>query len=104
MNTINDKLVRELQSLMTDFEALAKSALSAAGEQAGNAAEELGQGLARARERLTEFERDAVHGVRHGARKTDGYVRDRPWMAIGIAAAAAFLLGVVAARRGQSDE
>ena len=104
MNTINDKLVHELRQLMADFEALAKSALSAAGEEAGSAVEELSHGLARARERLAELENDAVHGVGHGARKTNSYVRDRPWMAVGIAAAAAFLLGVMAARRGRSEE
>jgi ElaB/YqjD/DUF883 family membrane-anchored ribosome-binding protein len=103
MNAVNDKLVPELQKLLADFEALAKSALEAAGEQAGKAAEELGSGLAQARERLTDLEKDAAHGVRHGARRADSYVHDRPWMAIGIAAAAAFLLGVAAARRGRSD-
>ncbi len=77
VSALNDKLVDELQKVMAEFEVLAKSAISAAGEHAG----------------------DVAHEVKLGAHKTDSYIHDRPWMAIGIAAAAAFLLGVALARR-----
>ncbi len=73
----NEHIAGELQKLVAEFEALAKTALASAGEQAGNAADEL----------------------HHGVQVTDRYVRDRPWVVIGIAAVTAFLVGVAVARR-----
>jgi ElaB/YqjD/DUF883 family membrane-anchored ribosome-binding protein len=99
MNSPNIRVVDELQKMLADFEVLAKAAMAAAGDQAGGAAEELSSSLNAARARLAEFEMNVGHQFKHGARKADGYVHDRPWMAVGIAAAAAFLLGVAVARR-----
>jgi ElaB/YqjD/DUF883 family membrane-anchored ribosome-binding protein len=94
-----ETVVDELHKLIAEFEGMAKSALAAAGQQAGGVAEELSAGLKTARERLTEFEQDVGHELKHGAHAADRHVRERPWMAIGIAAAAAFLIGVAVARR-----
>ena len=99
MKTQTGQVVGELQKLLAEFEALAKSALEAAGDKAGNAAEELGTGLNAARERLADLEEDLGQQVKHGVSTTDRYVRDRPWMAVGIAAAVAFVLGVAVSRK-----
>ena len=59
-------LMGELQKLIAEFEVLAKSALA-------------------------EIEKNLGHEFRLGTHQADRYVRDRPWLVVGIAAAAAFL-------------
>jgi ElaB/YqjD/DUF883 family membrane-anchored ribosome-binding protein len=102
MGASNVKLVEELQAVMAEFEVLAKAALGAAGDQAGDAAADLSRGLSQARERLAAFEQDMGQQLKHHAHKADSYAHERPWLAIGIAAAAAFLLGIVVARRDRT--
>jgi ElaB/YqjD/DUF883 family membrane-anchored ribosome-binding protein len=97
-----ERVLEDLQQLVAQFEELVKGSLSGAGEQVGDTSERLQSGLRRARERLASFEREL--GREFGefgasARAADQYVRDHAWTAIGIAAAAAFLVGLIAARR-----
>jgi ElaB/YqjD/DUF883 family membrane-anchored ribosome-binding protein len=65
----------------------------------GEAGEKLSARLAEARERLEAVEDRVMTDVKRSARGADRLVRDNPWPAIGIAAAAAFLLGVLLSRR-----
>lgn len=65
------QLKDDLQQIAREFESLMKSTLGAIGSR--------------------EF--------RHGARVADRYVRDNTWAAVAVAAAAAFLVGVLMMRR-----
>lgn len=94
-----ERTLNDLNKLIGDIESLFKGAAGMAAEQVGEAGEKLSAGLAEARERLEAVEDKLKDGVRQGARRADRYVRDNPWPAIGIAAAAAFVFGLVLSRR-----
>jgi ElaB/YqjD/DUF883 family membrane-anchored ribosome-binding protein len=99
MSSNTERTLNDINRLIGDLESLLKGAAGAAAEQAGEAGEKLSAGLAEARERLEAVEDRVRDGVKHGVRRADRYVRDNPWPAIGIAAAAAFLVGVLISRR-----
>jgi ElaB/YqjD/DUF883 family membrane-anchored ribosome-binding protein len=99
MSNHAERLLDDLQQLVAQFEELAKSSLGGAEAHVGESAERLQAGIRRARERLERFEKEFGRGLKDGAHAAEHYVREQPWKAIGIAAAAAFLLGLLAARR-----
>jgi len=94
-----ERMLEELQQLVAQFEELAKGSLGGAGEQLGDTSERLQAGIRRARERLASFEKELARELGDSARATDRYVHDHVWTAIGVAAAAAFVFGLMAARR-----
>ncbi|MFO1504061.1 MAG: DUF883 family protein [Steroidobacteraceae bacterium] len=94
-----ERTLNDLNKLIGDLESLLKGAAGAAAEHAGEAREKLSAGLADARERLEAVEDKVRVGVKRTARDADRYVRDNPWPAIGVAAAVAFVLGVLVSRR-----
>jgi ElaB/YqjD/DUF883 family membrane-anchored ribosome-binding protein len=94
-----ERVLDELQQLVKQFEELVKGSLGGAGEQLGDTSERLQAGIRRARERLASFEKELGREFGDSARTADRYVHDHVWTAIGVAAAAAFLFGVLAARR-----
>ena len=55
--------------------------------------------LLRAKLKLQEIEGEAVDRAKVAARATDEYVRGNPWQAVGIAAAAGLLVGLLMNRR-----
>jgi ElaB/YqjD/DUF883 family membrane-anchored ribosome-binding protein len=81
-------LIDDLQQLVSEFEKLVKAARGAIGDQGDDVAEQVRESLVDARDRL-----------RAGARAFDGYLRDNTWAALAVAAAAAFMVGVLMARR-----
>src|ERR1700690_755792 len=99
MNGHAERVLDDLQQLIAQFEELVKGSLSGAGEQVGDTSERLQAGIRRAREGLASFEKELGREMGEGARAADRYVRDHAWAAIGITAAAAFLFGLLAARR-----
>ena len=49
--------------------------------------------------KLGEAERAALEQAKKAAKVTDEYVQDNPWRAVGIAAVAGLVLGVLISRR-----
>lgn len=95
----SEQVLGDLQKVIGEFEDLVKTIVGAVGEKAEDATEELQANLNRARERINDFEKHAGAGFKQGARAADRYVHENAWTAVGVAAAAAFLLGVLAASR-----
>jgi len=69
------------------------------GEATVSAAERVGESLDQGREALAEMQAIVAERTRECMHNTDVYVRDNPWQAVGIAAGAGVILGLLLARR-----
>ena len=90
-----EKLVQDLRVLVADAEALLAATAGQAGEKIAEMRAQAQNAVHRARARLSELEDEFTAKVRESARATDEYVRANPWRAVGIAAGAGLLLGVL---------
>jgi ElaB/YqjD/DUF883 family membrane-anchored ribosome-binding protein len=89
-----EKLVEDVKVLIHDVQELLGATSSVVGDKAAQARTRVQESLKVAQGKLSE-----VHGhVRAKGQEafnvTDGYVRDNPWNAVGIAAGVGFLLGL----------
>ena len=94
-----DKLVADLKAVVADAEELLRATASQAGEKVAAARERIQASLASAKLKLTDAERAALEQARKAAKATDEYVHENPWRAVGIAAVAGLVLGVLISRR-----
>lgn len=93
------KLAEEMRTLASDAEEVLKAATRQGGEHLGAARERLERSLSAAKEGLADAERAVVERARRHALETDAYVHEHPWTAVGIAAGAGLLIGLLIARR-----
>ena len=93
------KLVSDLKVVVADTEELLRSTAGAAGEKAGELRERIAVRLRDAKERLADAEVAIRDRTKAAARATDDFVHERPWQAIGVAAALGLALGVLIGRR-----
>ena len=94
-----DKLVADLKVVVADAEELLRATASQAGEKVTAARERIQASLATAKVKLTEAERVLLEKSKLAAKATDEYVHEHPWKAVGVAAAAGLLLGLLIGRR-----
>ena len=94
-----EKLVADLKVVVADAEELLRATASAAGEKAAVARERIQASLATAKVKLGEAEQVLLEKTKEAAKVTDDYVRDNPWQAVGIAAVAGLVLGILISRR-----
>jgi ElaB/YqjD/DUF883 family membrane-anchored ribosome-binding protein len=99
---IRGKLVEGLKSVVADGEELLKASASQTGERIAAARAEAEESLKAAKARLAEQESAVITKTKSVAKADDDSVRANPWKALGIVAAAGFVLGILAARLGQS--
>ncbi len=85
--------------VVADVEELLRATASQAGEKVSAARERIQASLAAAKVKLTEAERALLEKSKLAAKAADEYVRENPWQAVGIAAAAGLVLGVLISRR-----
>ena len=94
-----DKLVADLKVVVADAEELLRATASQAGEKVAAARERIQASLASAKVKLTEAEQVLLEKSKEAAKAADEYVRENPWQAVGVAAAAGLVLGVLISRR-----
>jgi ElaB/YqjD/DUF883 family membrane-anchored ribosome-binding protein len=94
-----EKLVADLKVVVADAEELLRATASQAGEKVAAARERIQASLASAKVKLTEAERALLEKTKEAAKATDEYVHEHPWKAVGIAAGAGLLLGILISRR-----
>ena len=94
-----EKLVADLKVVVADAEELLRATASQAGEKVSAARERIQASLAAAKVKLTEAERALLEKSKLAAKATDEYVRENPWQAVGVAAAAGLVLGILISRR-----
>jgi len=94
-----EKLVADLKVVIADAEELLRATASQAGEKAAAARARIEASLATAKVKLSEAERALLEKTKQAAKATDEFVHDNPWRAVGIAAVAGLVLGVLISRR-----
>ena len=99
MSITREKLVDDFSAVLTEAEDLLKRAANETGERAKDLRSQVEAKLLAAKLRLQELEGEAVDRARAAARVTDDYVHDNPRSAIGAAAVAGFLIGMLLNRR-----
>jgi ElaB/YqjD/DUF883 family membrane-anchored ribosome-binding protein len=93
------KIADEFATAMSEAQDMLQRAASETGDRARDLRSQVETKLLHAKLRLQELEGEAVDRARDAARATDDYVHDHPWQAIGVAAAAGFLVGLLMNRR-----
>jgi ElaB/YqjD/DUF883 family membrane-anchored ribosome-binding protein len=94
-----EKLVADLKVVVADAEELLRATASQAGEKVAAARERIQASLATAKVKLADAERALLEQTKKAAKATDEYVHENPWKAVGIAAVAGLVLGVLISRR-----
>jgi len=91
-----DKLAADLKLVISDAEALLRAAV---GETTAVGRAKLQEGLDAAKLRLGPLAEEAATNARDTVRAADGYVREHPWNAVGIAVLAGVALGLLIGRK-----
>ncbi len=94
-----EKLVADLKVVVSDAEELLAATASQTGEKIAELRERMQTNLRLARLKLADAEAALREGTRQMAKATDHYVHENPWKAIGIAAGAGLLVGMLIGRR-----
>jgi ElaB/YqjD/DUF883 family membrane-anchored ribosome-binding protein len=94
-----DQLVADMKTVIADAEELLNATTGAAGERVAAARARAEATLRSARAKLANLDDVALAQAKQLARTADDYVHDNPWGAVGIAAVAGVLLGVMISRR-----
>ena len=97
---IRGKLAEDLKAVLADVEELLRATANQTGERIAAARAKAEESLKAAKARLAEQESAVTAKTKAVAKAADGLVRANPWKALGIVAAAGFVLGLLAARLG----
>ena len=92
-------LMDDLRKVVHDTEALLRATEGQIGEKADDARRRVQAALDTARGRLKTMQDSAVDVGEEAVRATEKYVRENPWQAIGVAAGAGLVLGLLLSRR-----
>jgi ElaB/YqjD/DUF883 family membrane-anchored ribosome-binding protein len=94
-----ERLVSDLKAVIADAEELLSMTADQAGEGAVKLRERIQLRLAQARDRLAVAQESVVERAKAAGHAADDYVHDKPWHAIGIAAAVGMVVGMLIGRR-----
>lgn len=94
-----ERLVNDLKAVISDAEEMLHLTADQAGEGAVRLRERVQARLKSARERLTELQASAVERAKAAGQAADHYVHEKPWHAIGAAAAVGVVIGLLIGRR-----
>lgn len=94
-----EKLVADLKVVVSDAEELLAATAHQTGEKITELRERMQTNLRLARLKLADAEAALRETTRQMANATDHYVHENPWKAIGIAAGAGLLVGMLIGRR-----
>ena len=99
MELSRESLLDDFSAMLTEAEDLLRRAGNETGERAKDLRAQVEAKLLAAKLKLQELEGEAIDRAKVAARVTDDYVHDNPWVSIGVAAAAGFLIGLMINRR-----
>jgi ElaB/YqjD/DUF883 family membrane-anchored ribosome-binding protein len=93
-----EKLMQDLRVVVSDAEELLRATASQAGEKVSEARERIQDSLDAAKEHLAVAQEHIAVKTKQAARVTDEYVHENPWKAVGIAAGAGLIIGMLISR------
>jgi ElaB/YqjD/DUF883 family membrane-anchored ribosome-binding protein len=93
------QLLSDLKTVVADSEELLKATAGAVDERASAARARVQESLRAAKGKIEQLDSEVLDRLNEAAKATDEYVHEHPWGAVGIAAAAGLLVGVLIARR-----
>ena len=94
-----EKLAADLRTVISDAEELLQLTSSQTGDKVAELRVRMSDNLRIARHKLEDVEAAIRDRARQAARVTDDYVHDNPWKAIGAAAGAGLVIGLLIGRR-----
>ena len=94
-----DKLIADFKVVVADAEELLKATAGQAGEKVTAARERISASLQDAKQQLRQAEDLVADKTHQMAKVTCDYVQENPWHAVGIAAGAGLILGLLIGRR-----
>jgi len=94
-----EQIVADMKAVIADAEELLKATTGATGERIAAARARAEETLKAARVKLSRLDDVVIDQAKETARAADEYVREHPWGAVGIAAVAGLLIGVLISRR-----
>ncbi len=96
---MQEQLVSDIKSVISEAEDILGATADQAGEKIANLRVRMQARLRDAKVRLIEAEEVLLAKTKAAARATDDYVHESPWTAVGIAAGAGLLIGLLIGRR-----
>lgn len=97
-----DQVVSDFRSLITEGEALFKSAAAGSDQALAAARDKFKEQLAIAKARYTELQDAAVDKAKRAATVTDEYVQGNPWTSVAVAGGVGLLVGMLIMSRRES--
>jgi ElaB/YqjD/DUF883 family membrane-anchored ribosome-binding protein len=94
-----EQLIDDLKSVIADAEELLSITASQTTEGAAKIRARVTERLHQARARLARVQNGAVERAKAAGEAADHYVHDKPWQAIGAAAAVGMVIGLLIGRR-----
>ena len=94
-----EQLLTDLKAVVSDSEELLAATVSAAGERASAARARVQESLRTAKAKIQGLDDEMLDRLGDAAKATDSYVHEHPWGAVGVAAVAGLLVGVLISRR-----
>ena len=94
-----EELLQEVRAVLDDVEELYHSGVEEGSKEAEQLRGKLQRKLQAARRKLGDFEEVAAERVKQTARQADQLVQDKPYYAMGFAALAGLVVGVLLNRR-----
>jgi len=94
-----DHLLKDLQGIAGELETVLTQLAGKAGEQLTASVGEAQSRVTRLRERVQDLIGELENTLRRTGQAADRSVRRHPWETIGLAAAAAFVVGILLGRR-----
>jgi ElaB/YqjD/DUF883 family membrane-anchored ribosome-binding protein len=94
-----DQLVADLKAVVVDAEELLRATKDAAGERVSAARARAEATIGKARAKLASIDDMVVERAKDAVKTTDDYVHEHPWNAVGMAAAAGLVVGILLARK-----
>ena len=94
-----EKLMSDLKVVIADAEELLKMTAGQVGDKATELRGRMQTRLEQAKAELARVQAAAGVKAKEAGQATDAYVRENPWQAVGIAAGAGLLIGMLISRR-----